>query len=498
MIGDCCVTEKSGGSNNRRALAWMTAACAIIGLAARLVYLRHPWDGDAGMFVVSGRAMASGARFCHEIYDNKFPTAALWSALWWRICGLFWPGYVIGGAVMAGATCVLLARIARRHASPAAFWPTLLFSLVYANFCPVVFGGFQSETALTFFATLAASFALDALAGGRAMPAFVCGLAAGVAAYIKPNGIGVVGVFGLIATFHRSQPLHKKVIQIIAVAVGLAIPLAAAVLYLYAADTLRDMPWLYRQISGYARQSVWDRFSAIKIGVAVLFVAVPLWLRAKRPRDSKTSFSLLTHFAALWLLIEFVAVAMQGRMYSYHFLIIAAPASLLFGAIARPFSLRSVAVPLIPAALFSIWGIGWQFVRPEVPRLPVSDYLITHARPGDSVWLDNLSRVVLETNLNPGARYMQTFPFFNTDTAPLEMGPLLIDDLATRRPRFVILPTDVAGALDRHCAFMAELSERPLRQKNFRTAWLAVVAYVQSHYHPTDQVDDRTVYVLVD
>jgi len=73
--------------------------CAISAVLGRMVFLRFPWDGDAGTFIYCGKAVAGGARFCHEIYDNKFPTAALWNALWWRVCGLHWPAYVSGGRV---------------------------------------------------------------------------------------------------------------------------------------------------------------------------------------------------------------------------------------------------------------------------------------------------------------------------------------------------------------------------------------------------------------
>jgi hypothetical protein len=187
---------------------------------------------------------------------------------------------------------------------------------------------------------------------------------------------------------------------------------------------------------------------------------------------------------------------MQGRMYSYHFLVLAAPAALLFGSIAREPTLRATLVPVLPAIFFSLWGSAWQLVRPETPRLPVSDYLVAHARPGDGVWMDNMCRLLLETNLSPGTRYFQTFPFFNTDTAPLEMGPQLVADLAERRPRYVILPTDTIEALDRHCAYMAELAERPIRRANFRAAWLNAVAYVHAHYRATAQVGERTVWEI--
>lgn len=512
---------KAAGGPTR---GWVAAVvcCALVALAGRLVYLRHPWDGDAGMFVCCGRAVAGGARFCHDIYDNKFPTAALWSAVWWRACGVFWPAYVVGGAVMAFVASGVLAVIACRHAGREAALPTFLFALVYLNFCPVVFGGFQLETAVSAFATVAAAFAVEALVGGRAGPALVCGLVAGVAAYLKPTGLAVVGVFGVVAIGQwvaGRRTLRTVAMQAVALFVGVAIPIAGAIVYLHAADILRDMPWLYRQISAYAKQSVWDGYSVVKLVTAAVFVALPMWMRISNRRSEISDSeppphpgppprsaegeggwprALLARFAMLWLLVEFTAVAMQGRMYSYHFLVLAAPAALLFGLIPRVTSFRSTVVPILPAIVFSLWGAGWQLVRPETARLPVSDYLVAHARPGDRVWMDNMCRLLIETNLSPGTRYFQTFPFFNTDTAPLEMGPQLVADLAERRPRFVVLPTDTIEALDRHCAYMAELAERPIRRANFRAAWLNAVAYVHAHYRPTAQVGERTVWEISD
>lgn len=530
--------EASGRAASEWTPALVVSCCALVALAGRLVYLRHPWDGDAGMFVCCGRAVAGGARFCHDIYDNKFPTAALWSAVWWRACGVFWPAYVVGGAAMAFVASGVLAVIARRHAGREAALPTFLFALVYLNFCPVVFGGFQLETAVTTFATIAAAFAVEALVSGRAGPALVCGLVAGVAAYLKPTGLAVVGVFGVVAIGQwmvGRLTFRAVMMQGVALLAGVAIPIVGALFYLHAADIFQDMPWLYRQISAYAKQSVWDGYSVVKLVTAAVFIALPIWMRVRlvplppvrrgaglgvrgesqianlrsqiqEPLTPALSpeyrgegglpRTLLAWFAASWLVVEFTAVAMQGRMYSYHFLVVAAPAALLFGLIPRATSLRSTLVPILPAILFSLWGSAWQLVRPETSRLPVSDYLVAHAKPDDRVWMDNMCRLLLETNLSPGTRYFQTFPFFNTDTAPLEMGPQLVADLAERRPRFVVLPTDTIEALDRHCAYMAELAERPIRRANFRAAWLNAVAYVQAHYRPTAQVGERTVWEI--
>jgi hypothetical protein len=203
-------------------------------------------------------------------------------------------------------------------------------------------------------------------------------------------------------------------------------------------------------------------------------------------------------FAATWLVLEFLGVAMQRRMYAYHFLVLAAPAALLFGLIPRRFEVRSLLLPLLPAVFFSFWGFAWEMHRETIDRLPLTDYLVAHAKPDDSIWMDNVPRLLLETGLESGSRHVLTFTFFNTDRTPLEMGPQLMEDLAHRRPRYVILATDTLAALDRHCRFTTELAERPVRRENFRGVWLGVVDYVKSHYREEIRMGDRTVYARIE
>jgi len=481
---------------------WLTLIiCGICALVGRLAYLRHPWDGDAAILVYSGKAIAQGARFGYDICDNKFPTAALWNAMWWRALGSFWPGYVLAGLFMVAIAIAILTGIARKYAGRDAVLPTLLFALVYVNFCPALFGGFQLETTLTLTAAAAAVFAMSALITGRCLPAFICGLISGCAVYLKPTGLSVaatfVGIQFLQSLNWIKSPdgftFRRMIWQWTALLAGLLIPIAMAVIYLWAADTLQDMPRLYRQISDYAQNSVWDVYTTLKILLAAIALAVPMWVR--RRLGFRNSMSVLATFAAAWLTIEFLGVIAQRRMYGYHFLVLAAPAALLFGQIPAKPRWSTLLLPLAPAIFFSMWACSWQlFGRPDSPRLAVSDYLLQHARPSDTVWMDNMPRLLMETGLRPASRHLITLPFYNTDASPMQMGSELLSDLAKHPPTYIIIPTDARAMLTKQCQFMAELADRPQRRQNYCAVWNTLFDFIDKNYQPASALGDRTIY----
>ena len=517
---------------------WLDYA-RVSAILGRLAYLRHPWDSDAAMLVYTGKAIAEGARFCHDLCDNKFPTTGLWNAGCWRLLGNDWSAYVLFQTAMALATVGMLTRIAYRWAGSGTARATFLFALVYVNFWPAVFGGFQLETPQMFFASLAALFAAEGLLSDRPAAAFVVGLAAGCAAYLKPTGLAVLGAYGLaelFAAYHRSRHVglgaafSRFSTHIAMATLGVAIPFAGALYYVVRADILSDMPRLYRQISGYASESVWDRFTIFKLGVVATLLGVPMFLvRRRQPPNSATigtsgslsrysraglglgnlkseisNFKFQTPcrtlfvFSLCWLAMEAVGVILQRRLYGYHFLVLAAPAALVFGLICRPAPRAfSLLAPLLPAIMLSLWGSGWAiFQRPAIARLPLSDFVATHTTAGDRLWMDNMPRLLLETEVRAGSRHVITFPFLNTDSAPLELGAELLDDLRQRPPKFIIIPTDVKAVLDRHCDFVVELINRPARRENYRAVWAAIERRVAADYREIAQVGDRTVYVF--
>jgi hypothetical protein len=369
------------------------------------------------------------------------------------------------------------------------------------NFCPALFGGFQLETTLTLTAAAAAVFAMSALTTGRCVPAFICGLISGCAVYLKPTGLSVaatfVGIQFLQSLNWIKHPdaftFRRTIRQWTALLAGLLIPIAMAVIYLWAADTLQDMPRLYHQISDYAQNSVWGIYTTLKILVALMALTVPIWLR--RRLGFKTPPSMLGVFAAAWLAIEFVGVIAQRRMYGYHFLVLAAPAALLFGQIPAKPRWSTLLLPLAPAIFFSMWACAWQlFGRPDSPRLAISNYLLQHAHPDDSVWMDNMPRLLMETGLRPASRHLITLPFYNADNSPKQMGAELLSDLTNHPPTYIIIPTDARAMLAKHCRFMPELADRPQRRQNYCAVWNSLFDFIEKNYQPATTLGDRTIY----
>ena len=485
--------------------------CVACAAAARFVFFMHPWDGDSATFMCCGKAMSEGARFGYDICDNKFPTAALWDGLCWRILGSWWPGYVIAGSLTVAAAITILTRMAGKYARRRAMLPTLLFALVYINFCPALFGGFQLETFLTFFGAAAAYFAMSALMTGRAAPAFICGLISGCSFYLKPTGLSgaaAYAVMELVSVWFSIDGACREgakrggsgrfVRQSVALIVGILIPIVAALAYLYAVDILSALPRLVGQIRGYAQNSVWDGFTTLKILIALLAVTFPMFIR-KRLGTRETvpsSSTMLAMFATAWLTIEFIGVIAQRRMYGYHFLVLAAPAALIFGRLPARAKFSTLLLPILPAVFFSMWVFAWQvYGRVDSHRMAVSQYLIDHAKPDDTVWMDNMPRLMMETGLKSASRHLITLPFYNTDQSPKVMGAELLDDLAQHPPTYLIIPTKGRDMLDAQCSFMAELRLRPQRRANYCAVWEAIFEFVERNYKLQAEVGDRRVYV---
>ena len=212
--------------------------------------------------------------------------------------------------------------------------------------------------------------------------------------------------------------------------------------------------------------------------------------------EGEASSRAIVAFAMIWFLLELLGALMQRRMYAYHFLPVAAPAALLFGILPRRDTPMHLMAALGPVIAFSLIGSVevLNYPDPRGPILPTSAYLLEHAAPGDAVWQDSMPRLLLETNLRPGARYPIMFIFGNHDTAALEYTPVLLSDFERRRPKFIILPTDMDAKLKSETTEYAHLLRSPVRAKNFSFAWREVERYVHAHYQPEIQIRSETIY----
>jgi hypothetical protein len=383
--------------------------------------------------------------------------------------------------------------------------PVALFALVYLNLNVAVFGGFQLETLQTFFAILAAGAAMEALSGGRAIDALVVGLATGVSMMLKPTGGAVLGAFAVAAAVRYSRERRKLFAHATAAAGGLAIPAAAVLAYLIRTDILKDMPDLYRQIARYAAETPLAGSDYLKPVIVCVVVGFPTMVRGwvcRRDaiRDASTGGMAFRVFVVAWFALELTGAIMQRRMYSYHFLPVAAPAALLFGMSPRRNRISSLTAALAPAALLSVLGARETITAcwGEPSRMAVSDYIVAHTSESDRVWQDSMPRLLLETNRKPGTRIPLTFLFFNHDAAPLEYCAIMLRDFEIRRPKYIILPSDLERKLKYESERAPEMQRRPVRAENYSIAWRSIDAYVRAHYTAETTIDHETIWRRAD
>jgi hypothetical protein len=485
------------------ALTALVTFCLISAAAGRLSYLIKPFDHDARMFVYLGKLVCDGGRYGHDLIDNKFPSVGLMTSVCWRMFGTNWFGYVLLQTVLAAGGALLLGRAAARAFGEQARWPASLFAVVYLNLNVAVFGGFQLETLQTFFAILAAGAAMEALRGGSMRDALALGLAGGCAMMLKPTGGAVLGAFALAACFTWRREWGRIALHGIAAAIGLAIPMLVVLAYLVETQTLADLPALYRQIARYAAETPmrWDDWlkPIVVCAVAGFPIAVRGWV-ARRDKVIDINFvatrSSLATFAIAWFTLELLGAVMQRRMYSYHFLPVAAPAALIFAMFPRRMRVMPLAAALLPAAVLSLAGANevWKACYPPTYRLAASDYLAAHTQPGDSVWQDSMPRLLLETGLKPGARIPLTFLFFNYDAAPIEYCDVMIRDFEERKPKYIVLPENLEAKLKYESERAPEMQRRPVRAENYRNAWRRIETYVKENYAPEATIDREIIY----
>jgi hypothetical protein len=478
----------------------LLVASALIG---RLSYLVKPWDHDARMFVYLGKLVTDGGWYCHDVIDNKFPTVGMMTSVAWRAFGTYWPAYVMLQFLMAIGAAMLLARSAARAFGEHARLPVALFALVYLNLNVAVFGGFQLETLQMFFAVLAAGAAMEALSGRRAIDAFVVGLCAGCAMMLKPTGGSVLAAFAIAAVVQFAPNLRKILAHGLAAACGVAIPAVVVLLYLLRHDILKDMPALYAQIARYASETPLAAADFLKPIIVCIVAGFPIAVRAwvcRRDAIDESSTTAPRTFVAIWFALELLGAVMQRRMYSYHFLPVAAPAALMYGMFPRRNRPSALAAALLPAALLSILGARETIAAcwGEPQRLTVSDYIVAQTLETDGVWQDSMPRLLLETGRQPGSRIPLTFLFFNHDAAPIEFCDVMLRDFELRRPKYIIMPVDLERKLEYESERAPEMQRRPVRAENYRIAWRRIDGYVRAHYTAETVIDHETVWRRVD
>ncbi|HVT87877.1 MAG TPA: glycosyltransferase family 39 protein [Tepidisphaeraceae bacterium] len=478
-----------------RALAMI---CVLGAIASRLVYLIEPFNGDGAMFAYMGKLVAQGGRFGTDLVDNKFPTAGFVTSIIWRAFDPWWPGYVILQLLMTFSATAILVRSAARAFGEEARWATFLPTIVLLNLNATVMGGFQLETIQTFFACIAAACSLEALTGRDWRDAFAAGLAAGCATLVKPTGGAVLGA--LFLAYLPSPALQGRVRSLLSAILGFSVPIFAAGIWLFESDQLTQLPIIARQISEYASSTTFELLDLYRplclillFGVAVLIRG---WVYRRRSVPNIASLSIWV-FAASWLVLEFIGVVVQRRMYAYHFLPLAAPSALMLGALPRRTTVAQLAGILAIPLIFNIWG-SIETAQEQLDHPPiwpaVTQWLNEHCIAGERIWRDQTPDVLLHSDLRSASRIQLTFIFMNSDTSAQRFSAVLLDDLAVHRPRFIVLPADMADYVHHHTKMVSELARNPQRAASFARAWGDIEAFAQKDYLPVQKIGDEMIW----
>jgi hypothetical protein len=480
--------------------ALFLAICMAIAAAGRVGFLAHPFVNDSGLYIYMGKVTAEGGQLYRDFYETKFPGVGLLAAGCWKLCGTNWAAYIALSFILGLAAPALLGWTVMRWVGRQAGWAAFMYAIVLFNFAPAVFGGFQLETMQACFEIIAAAAGLELLGTGKRRWALAAGVAAGCAAMIKPTGVAVLGALAIAAMVEARHRGPRRLLRSAPMALaGLAIPVALVGLYTWRSGIAGEMPEVFRQIRLYGSQTplslqaLWTTLFAAAVLGFPMFVR---WRGRRAQRDVDTPSRAVVVFALSWLALEAAGVAAQGRFYQYHFLVLAPPAAMVYALIPRPARMIPAMLGLLPVTFLSVtwnWPDLLALDR-GVPRLAVSDYLAAHANPGDAFWSHQMPRILLETGLRPGARYMHLFYFANYDSAPLDYVTILLADFDERKPKYIMLDRDLDGMLQRQINDIPMLTQRPLRKANFLAAWAELRSYVKKHYVEQTEIDSQVIY----
>ncbi len=478
----------------------------VIALVGRLCYLAEPFDGDSSMFIYMGKMTAAGGVVGRSVIDNKLPTVGYLLTGPWSIFGMHWWPYVFLSAAVSIASAFCISRIAAEHLGERSRRPTLLFALVYFNITAVVYAGFQLETFQMFFSILAAGAGMRAIARSQWRDAFTSGVCAAMAMMFKPSGAAVAVALLMTLLLRRRTIGPTNVVKLAAsILLGMIVVLALMTLPLVRRDAIGSTLDLIAQIRGYAGGSVRDPAGdAVKLSTVFAVLAFPFIvcrLLAPPTIERSNSRSTLAAMAVFWFALELAGILLQGRMYAYHFLVLAAPAALAFGLMSREATRgnwRVLSIALAPALLISAWGAARVLIDASPQRWParlaISGWFSAHATASDAIWIDDGARVLLETNCRPASAVLSTFLFANDDHAPTRLSSRLLADFRATEPTYIVLPVNRQAAVRAQVQSILELSQNPGRRSAFQSAWFDLFTYVDARYTVVDIVGQQVIW----
>ncbi len=433
-------------------------ALLVLCTALRVVSLFRPClSDDEATYCVVGREMLAGHALYRDVVDHKPPLIYVVN----EVCQAI--GGPVGGMVLlhvllilvVWATGLVLARIASRLDARAGPYAALLYIVFTTTLIDV--DSLAANCELFMMLPLVAS--VEAFLAGRLV---TTGALVGAAILFKYQAGIQLPLFGIaVIVRDRKQPL-RIVTSGLAIAAGCALPIAAAVGWLYARGAW-EAAWFWFRFnfayidtgSSTARLlEMGARIGLVVVGAAPLYVLAALALGDRRPERG---------FVIGWLVASVLAIVVGGRFFGHYFHQVTAPLAVLAAPRAAAFASRHrrafVASLAAPAAIFFALALAHGPLmraagEPDPDYASVAAWLDAHGTPSDALCIWGNTPVLYFEAARPlGCRFV--FANYITGLSPAtpsQYDPtvdasknavpaatgMMIDDLAQRKPTFLI------------------------------------------------------------
>ncbi len=515
------------------------AAVCLVAVALRVPTFRYSLvSDDEAIYDAMAQVVVRGGTMYRDTVDHKPPglayTYSAVHALITHLGGSF-------GAVMASVhvlgiavvvlTCVALHAVAREMLEPRfSLLPPLLYAFASAASVPPDSLAVNGELLMNLPTTLAVVSALRGAREDRAARRLALFTLAGVlvstAALYKYQAAFVVLALvflGDTSSDATRQGLGPRLLALLAVAVGLAIPFAVAGLYFAERGGLPDaLRWGIAFNTHYLAEGPDFAAAAARLGMQLLGVVLPsallygasllglsrLLTRHRQEAPSVDGVVRAPWLLVVWALTSLFAVTLGRRFFGHYFLQAELPLSLLAAAPVATLRERwprlTVAALAVPATVFfTIAALPEVFGRYVYAADPdygaVGRAVSASTKPGDTIWVwGNVPQVYFTAERRPGVRF--TFCNYLTGLSPgsrSELDPtydsrqnavpgawdMVVHDLDTNRPA-IIVDTAAGG--------MKSYGKYPV------ASFPVFAAYLANHYRAEGSVDGAVLYRRAD
>jgi phosphatidylinositol alpha-mannosyltransferase len=459
--------QVSRAALGRRTMGMLLALCVVL----RIVSLLRPClSDDEATYAVVGREMLAGQALYRDIVDHKPPAIYLVNEATQAIAG------PVGGMVLlhallilvVWATGLLLAGLVRRYERSGDNRGPPLVALLWIVFTTTLVDAdsLAANCELFMMLPLVASVSVFLAARDRLTHFLAAGALVGVAMLFKYQAGIQLPLLALALLISRRHSLGRAMLGVIALGVGVALPILAASAWLSAHGALADAWFWFRFNFAYIDAGSGDSplpRMLVRAGF-VMLAAAPLYALAIAGVSSRERrASPFRKLAIGWLFVSAAAVMVGGRFFGHYFhqvtaplAILAAPAALALWTRHRGWFATALAVP---ATVFFVLGFMHDRMmsaagEPDPDYASLVTYLDQHSEPSDKlcIW-GNSPTLYFAANRPLGCRFVFAnyitglSPATSTQTDPTvdssansvpQAWDMLEHDLATRQPTFII------------------------------------------------------------